>query len=475
MNESIEYNLLDNLNEKNNNNGEDEKNNLLESVKLKDLDSSVNIDMNFNPKNQDDLNLIITMGYDPKMAKKVYVLLNPVDINEAIDFLTEENGIYQHDFMERHGKEDVCFICGFPAKNHINYIPPENQRKSILDSIRDSLGRSRNNIDNVNKLSIVVDDKKYEDKNNNNSNAIICELCYEDMTQEEKEKNTIECGHLYCSDCYLNYLLDKINNNKVGKINCMDHKCWCELDEEFILSHLTEEKMKNKYKKFKLRDKLYQDPNVKFCPTKDCESYARRKDEKEKYVTCQEGHKFCFVCLKPWHGSKNCQDEIDVDFKKWKKNKIVKKCPKCKMWTEKNLGCNHMTCAECKYQWCWLCGGKYTEGHFQIGGSCSGLQFSDSELFNNCFCLCLYKIWVLFYQMIIMMFLIPIYAFVKTSKYMDYDLSNCCASLFAFPIWFFLSISNLCLYVCIGTFLFIISLFFRCIKEKILEEMFDSY
>ena len=77
--------------------------------------------------------------------------------------------------------------------------------------------------------------------------------------------------------------------------------------------------------------------------------------------------------------------------------------------------------------------------------------------------------------MIIMMFLIPIYAFVKTLKYIDYDLSNCCASLLAFPIWFFFSISNLCFYVCIGTFLFIISLFFSCIKEKILEEMFDSY
>ena len=473
---TLEYNLNDNIID-----DESDKNNLVDSINVRELDSSLTIEEKFDPINQNDLDLIIEMGYNPKMAKKVYILLKPKDINETIDFLTMENGVYHHDFMERHGKNDVCFICGESEKYHINYIPPESIRRSIIESLKDSLGHTKTNANAdiinyaVKKESLIGEDKKEDSIDKKNSNEIFCDLCFEDMTDEEVNENKILCGHLFCSDCYLNYFQDKIKNNKVGKITCMQHKCTHEFDEDFIISHLKGDQILiNKYKKFKLRSDLYNDPNVKFCPIKDCESYAK-KEGNNKYVTCLQGHQFCFVCSKPWHGRKKCSDEIDKDFKKWKKNKVIKKCPKCKMWTEKNLGCNHMTCAECKYQWCWLCGGKYTEGHFQIGGSCSGLQFSDSELLNNCFCLCLYKIWVLFYQMLIMMFLIPIYAFVKTSKYMDYDLSNCCASLFAFPIWFFLSISNLCLYVCIGTFLFIISLFFRCIKEKILEEMFDSY
>ena len=65
---------------------------------------------------------------------------------------------------------------------------------------------------------------------------------------------------------------------------------------------------------------------------------------------------------------------IDQDFEKWKKGKIVKQCPHCKFWTEKNEGCNHMTCVECKYQWCWLCLGKYESGHY-TRGCCNGLQF----------------------------------------------------------------------------------------------------
>ena len=33
------------------------------------------------------------------------------------------------------------------------------------------------------------------------------------------------------------------------------------------------------------------------------------------------------------------------------KGKRVKRCPRCKIYTEKNGGCNHMTCISCKYQW----------------------------------------------------------------------------------------------------------------------------
>ena len=37
-----------------------------------------------------------------------------------------------------------------------------------------------------------------------------------------------------------------------------------------------------------------------------------------------------------------------------------------------------MTCAECKYQWCWLCEGEYQEGHFRRG-TCEGLQFAKID------------------------------------------------------------------------------------------------
>ena len=35
-----------------------------------------------------------------------------------------------------------------------------------------------------------------------------------------------------------------------------------------------------------------------------------------------------------------------------------------KFWVEKNKGCNHMTCAFCKYEWRWLCGGLGNSDHW---------------------------------------------------------------------------------------------------------------
>ena len=48
------------------------------------------------------------------------------------------------------------------------------------------------------------------------------------------------------------------------------------------------------------------------------------------------------------------------------------------MYTEKNEGCNHMTCVTCKYQWCWLCEGKYVYGHYD-SGKCRGHQFTKAD------------------------------------------------------------------------------------------------
>ena len=42
-----------------------------------------------------------------------------------------------------------------------------------------------------------------------------------------------------------------------------------------------------------------------------------------------------------------------------------------------------MTCAECKYQWCWLCEGEYRDGHYSEEGPCQGLQFRKVNYLNE--------------------------------------------------------------------------------------------
>ena len=46
----------------------------------------------------------------------------------------------------------------------------------------------------------------------------------------------------------------------------------------------------------------------------------------------------------------------------------TKKCPKCKVDTQKASGCNHMTCRECRTDWCWICGRRFrsTDWHYNM-------------------------------------------------------------------------------------------------------------
>ena len=56
-----------------------------------------------------------------------------------------------------------------------------------------------------------------------------------------------------------------------------------------------------------------------------------------------------------------------------------KRCPKCKFFLERSKECNHITCLNCKYEFCCLCMGKYTRNHF-IYGRCSGLQITENMI-----------------------------------------------------------------------------------------------
>ena len=156
----------------------------------------------------------------------------------------------------------------------------------------------------------------------------------------------------------------------------MEHKCDEILPDVFILKHIDKDKkLVEKYQKFKKRAEIINDPNKKQCPKPDCDSFLQKPKTKIKYVKCEKGHEFCFECLRPPHGKSTCEQVLEKDFQIWSKGKVIKKCPKCKIYTEKNEGCNHMTCTSCKYQWCWLCLGEYKYGHY-TQGACNGHQFT---------------------------------------------------------------------------------------------------
>ena len=100
-------------------------------------------------------------------------------------------------------------------------------------------------------------------------------------------------------------------------------------------------------------------------------------------VTCECGQEFCFGCTKVAHKPIDCDmfqkwlDRIsqgDEDTSNWLKLN-TKKCPKCKTSIQKNQGCMHMTCSQCRYEFCWLCLGDYRNHQKETGrGLCNSYE-----------------------------------------------------------------------------------------------------
>ena len=225
----------------------------------------------------------------------------------------------------------------------------------------------------VNDVAFEVINTKSE--LNTKEEEIECEICNELFIPNDSN-TLINCGHSFCSSCWFDALSAKIKENKLPSIKCLDYNCQEKLSDVFILNILKSDiKLTKQYKKYQLELEVLTDSNKKLCPYPNCDSYLELKNIHEKDVTCSNNHTFCFVCLKEPHGNLPCKgNDLDKSVIDYAKNTFVKKCPKCQIITEKNKGCNHITCTKCGFQWCWLCNGVYNNNHFNEG-KCQGFQF----------------------------------------------------------------------------------------------------
>lgn len=441
---------------------------------VNDLNTTILINEKVEKKNENDIDTLLTMGFDQKMAKKVYVLLKPNNIDEAIYLLTQDDGKYHHYFIERHGKPNQCFICGLGPEKHLNFI-----RKSIYNENRENkTNKIEKELNEINEplmstSSILSDESQISEEEIKKPQS--CDICYEDISKKEKRENYLPCKHFFCSDCYLNYLQKKITHNEVGSITCMQKGCTYELDEKFIQSHLKGDKdLFDKYLKFKKRYELIKNQKIVLCPNENCESYAN-KEENNIFVKCLDGHAFCSICLGPWHIGKQCKIG---DLESYGKEHHLKKCPRCGALTEKNMGCNHMKC-NCGCNWCWFCRNEFENEyeHFGVNGPCANLHFTGKEFYNNCFCLCIHNTWIKVMHQLLLLFIItslPSAYFLRKTKsdfYNDDSFKKCLRFLRLIGIFY--SIGFFGLFLPIGFVLFIICLCANQLKRKIIRYILD--
>ena len=362
---------------------------------------------------------LIEFGYDNIYSRRVFYYLHPEDVEEALNYMAEENGIIQHRFVQdrRNISNKMCYICGEERVIHlqeldisnnniqnnleepkedekennetISYkiqnqdntnIKPNDDKNSIKSYNSVNIKHIRNESNN-NMLSEETNFRNIKNNFNNNIDSkkeeekIECGICNE-MFIVNNENRVDKCGHAFCPSCWYDFLSVKIKENKLASIKCLDYECQEKLEDKFIINLLNSDiNLIKKYKQYKLELEVITDPNKKLCPYPNCNSYLEKKEKLDKDVTCKNNHTFCFICLKKPHGKLPCNNEdIDKSIIEYASNNFVKKCPKCSIITEKKDGCNHITCTKCGYQWCWLCNEPYNVNHYNKG-KCKGFQF----------------------------------------------------------------------------------------------------
>ncbi|EPY52732.1 hypothetical protein SPOG_02052 [Schizosaccharomyces cryophilus OY26] len=181
-----------------------------------------------------------------------------------------------------------------------------------------------------------------------------------------------DCNHDFCLSCYQHYLVSRIQEGET-MIQCPEEGCSQIISQQSILNLLDE---KFHYQFSRLLDRSFVDDSDMFrwCPAPDCpyaiECHVSQSSLNSVVptVTCLCGKQFCFGCGRDNHQPaicplvkvwlQKCQD--DSETANWI-HANTKECPKCSTTIEKNGGCNHMTCKKCKYEYCWVCLGPWSE------------------------------------------------------------------------------------------------------------------
>ncbi|KAK8887021.1 hypothetical protein M9Y10_038056 [Tritrichomonas musculus] len=208
-----------------------------------------------------------------------------------------------------------------------------------------------------------------------------CGICFDD------EENglvlySLPCGHLFCKDCISDHLKSEISKGKF-EILCPMHDCKCHAVISDVIKFCGKQIATNYYN-FILEREIVSEGDYVHCLSPGCPNILTKDSVGLCDVaTCTCGCRMCWKCKQPAHAPLDCNmiekwqkiaKEENAELNWIKKN--TKQCPKCHERIEKNGGCNHMTCYNCHYEFCWICGHEWNS-HEGDGYNCN--KYTDFD------------------------------------------------------------------------------------------------
>ncbi|XP_033849114.1 E3 ubiquitin-protein ligase RNF19A-like isoform X2 [Acipenser ruthenus] len=217
-----------------------------------------------------------------------------------------------------------------------------------------------------------------------------CPLC---LLRHARDRfpEIMTCHHRSCADCLRQYLRIEISESRVN-ISCPE--CSERFNPHDIHLILNDDQLMEKYEEFMLRRWLVADPDCRWCPAPDCGyaviAFGCASCPK---ITCGRegcGTEFCYHCKQIWHPNQTCdaarqQRAQSLRLRTIRSSSLsysqesgaaaddIKPCPRCAAYIIKmNDGsCNHMTCAVCGCEFCWLCMKEISDLHYLSPSGCT--------------------------------------------------------------------------------------------------------
>ncbi len=226
---------------------------------------------------------------------------------------------------------------------------------------------------------------------NNQDELVTCTICFEDYTPQEIF--AMPCGHEFCIHCWKLHIKTKLEEGPASILaTCPQAGCKEVLTEEDVSKVAPD--LLHKFENYQLRNFVDLNGTSRWCPGAGCDRIAaitglncNLSDADTMNVTCDKCTTcFCIKCGEEPHQPLRC-----AVLDQWKEkcrnesetaNWILantKPCPKCRTRIEKNQGCNHMTCQNCRYEFCWICSGDWKDHGANTGGYYSCNKFNDKD------------------------------------------------------------------------------------------------
>ncbi|KAG8390715.1 hypothetical protein BUALT_Bualt01G0112300 [Buddleja alternifolia] len=221
---------------------------------------------------------------------------------------------------------------------------------------------------------------------------LTCGICFEDYPRDRM--SSAACGHPFCIVCWQGYISTSINGGPgCLMLRCPDPSCSAAVGQDMVIKYASKDDIE-KYNRYFLRsfvedNRKHPDAIMLWILLLVVEAMISLAAAPTVFAGVDIHSIKLLQCVEEAHRPVDCGTVAKWILKNSAESENMnwilansKPCPKCKRPIEKNQGCMHITCTPpCKYEFCWLCLGAWSEHGEVTGGfyACNRYEAAKQE------------------------------------------------------------------------------------------------